>query len=136
MDVKMIRKINGKEYIAHCTAQYTLEYCNEIKNDLREKGLKVRTLDYVKENGKSYARVFIEMNEAYKNLNKLMNTNEIKKLLKKYEKYISVRKISRYSVQVDCTLYHGEIYYELHKAGYKVVILESSALKTRLSVRL
>ena len=132
----MIRTINGKKYIAWCTSHYRIERCNKIKAELREKGLKVRTLDYIREFGNSYARVFIEINEVYENLSRLMDVSKVKKMLKKYEKYVSIKKLSKYSVQVDCSFYQCEIYYELHKAGYKVESLESEPLKTRFSVSL
>ncbi len=54
-----------KEYIKWCNGHYTLETCKEVKKQIREQGYKCITKDYIKENGVSYARVYIEVNDAY-----------------------------------------------------------------------
>lgn len=54
-----------KKYIKWCTGHYRIDFCNEVKKQLREKGFTCITRDYSKEHGVSYARVYIEMNDFY-----------------------------------------------------------------------
>lgn len=59
----------GEFWMKWCKSYYRLEFCNKVKDELRSRGFTVKVKDYLKENGQSYARVYILQNEFAKNCN-------------------------------------------------------------------
>lgn len=51
--------------IAWCTGHYTTEFTREKAKELREKGYKVSFGSYIRENGKSYCKIYLEMDFNY-----------------------------------------------------------------------
>lgn len=54
-----------RKRIAWCTSHYTAEFCKQKAKELRQQGYKVTLGSYLKENGKTYCKIYLEKDINY-----------------------------------------------------------------------